>query len=50
MKDEIFGQSQGGLLGFLAKGNTQKLEEILKSWLGGDMKLGEKKYPKSVLY
>lgn len=46
MKDEIFGESQDGLLGFLAKGNTQKLEATLKGWLGEDVKLNQKTYPK----
>ena len=47
MKDEIFGTSEDGFLGFLAKGNTVKLEETLKSWLGSDVKLSHQSYPKS---
>ena len=46
MKDEIFGASQDGLLGFLAKGNTEKLEATLKDWLGSDVKLDHENYPK----
>lgn len=46
MKDDIFGESQDGLLGFLAKGNTEKLEETLKAWLGEDVRLNQETYPK----
>ena len=46
MKDEIFGESQDGLFGFLARGNTQKLEATLKSWLGEDVTLNQEAYPK----
>ena len=46
MKDDIFGASQDGFLGFLARGNTQKLEEILQLWLGKDTSLQDVTYPK----
>ena len=46
LKDDIFGASQDGLLGFLAKGNTKKLEATLKDWLGEDVRLDQKTYPK----
>lgn len=46
MKDEIFGENQDGLLGFLAKGNTKELEKTLKGWLGEDVRLHHETYPK----
>ena len=48
MKDDIFGESWDGFLGFLAKGNTKKLEEYLQEWLGSDVVLSDETYPKYV--
>ena len=42
MKEEIFDSS------LLAKGDTDKLEETLKSWLGSDTNLTQQSYPKYV--
>lgn len=49
MKDEIFGENQDGLLGFLAKGNTKELEKTLKGWLGEDVRLHHETYPKVLI-
>ena len=46
MKDSVFGGVPGGFLGFLAKGNTKKLQKILQNWLGKDTSLSDTTYPK----
>ncbi len=44
-KDDIFGKSSDGLLGFFGKGNTKELESVVKSWLGDSTRLNEVKSP-----
>ena len=45
-KNEIFTKSSDGLMGLLAKGNSEKLEKLLKRWLGENVRLDGTTVPK----
>ena len=47
-KDDIFGSSTDGLLGFFGKGNTKELESVVKQWLGDKVRLNDVEKPRYV--